>query len=55
VIGEIEEIQRRLSMALVERRDNLKNNVEKYQVTEMKNLKELRNNLDLELQNIQVS
>lgn len=41
-------------MALKERTEFLKNNVDKYQVTEMKNLKELRNNLDLELQNIQV-
>ncbi len=41
-------------MALKERTEFLKNNVDKYQVTEMKNLKELRGNLDLELQNIQV-
>ena len=41
-------------MALQERTDYLKNSVGKYLTTEMKNLKELKNNLDLELANIQV-
>ena len=54
MIAEIEEIHRRLSLALQERTDYLKNSVSKYLTTEMKNLKELKSNLDLELANIQV-
>ena len=54
VTNEIEEIHRRLSLALQERTDYLKNSVGKYLTTEMKNLKELKSNLDLELANIQV-
>lgn len=53
VIAEIDEIHRRLSLALQERTDYLKNSVNKYLITEMKNLKELKSNLDLELANIQ--
>merc|ERR1712173_224184 len=52
VCGEIDEIQRRLTMALKERTDYLKSSVDKYVITEMKSLKELKDNLDLEITNI---
>ena len=52
VLAEIDEIHRRLSLALQERTDYLKNTVNKYLHSEMKSLKELKNNLDLELANI---
>jgi len=52
VVGEIDEIQRRLTLALKERTDYLKNSMEKYVGAEMKNLKELKDNLDLEVTNI---
>jgi len=52
VIGEIDEINRRLTMALKERTDYLKTSVEKYVSTEMKSLKDLKDNLDLEITNI---
>ena len=53
VLTEIEEIHRRLTLALKERTDHLRTNVEKYLVNEMRVLKELKNHLDLELTNIQ--
>lgn len=53
VTGEIDEIHRRLSMALQERTDYLKSSVEKYLVSEIKEQKELKMNLDLEITNIQ--
>merc|ERR1712080_459524 len=52
VVVEIDEIQRRLTLALKERTDYLKTSVEKYVGSEMKNLKELKDNLDLEITNI---
>merc|ERR1719282_1379582 len=52
VVTEIEEINRRLTLALKERTDYLKTSVEKYVSTEMKSLKELKDNLDLEVTNI---
>ena len=52
VVTEIDEIHRRLTMALKERTDYLKSSVDKYVITEMKSLKELKDNLDLEITNI---
>merc|ERR1712025_574181 len=52
VVTEIEEINRRLTLALKERTDYLKTSVEKYVSTEMKSLKDLKDNLDLEITNI---
>merc|ERR1719347_2210624 len=52
VVTEIEEINRRLTLALKERTDYLKTSVEKYVSTEMKSLKDLKDNLDLEVTNI---
>merc|ERR1719342_1242147 len=52
VCGEIDEIQRRLTLALKERTDYLKSSVDKYVGQEMKSLKELKDNLDLEVTNI---
>merc|ERR1712012_104784 len=49
VCGEIDEIQRRLTLALKERTDYLKSSVDKYVGQEMKTLKDLKDNLDLEL------
>merc|ERR1719158_1196910 len=53
VVKEIEEINRRLTLALKERTDYLKSSVEKYVDNEMKSLKDLKDNLDLEVTNIQ--
>lgn len=52
VVIEIDEVHRRLSNALKERTDYLKSSVDKYLVSEMKDLKELKDNLDLEIANI---
>merc|ERR1719339_446265 len=52
VCGEIDEIHRRLTMALKERTDYLKSSVDKYVMTEMKSLKDLKDNLDLEVTNV---
>ena len=52
VVGEIDEINRRLTLALKERTDYLKSSVEKYVINEMKSLKDLKDNLDLEITNI---
>merc|ERR1712002_392901 len=52
VVTEIDEIHRRLTLALKERTDYLKSSVDKYVLTEMKSLKELKDNLDLEITNI---
>merc|ERR1711922_55109 len=46
VVTEIDEIHRRLTMALKERTDYLKSSVDKYVRTEMQSLKELKDNLD---------
>merc|ERR1719509_324536 len=53
VANEIDEIQRRLTLALKERTDYLKSSMDKYVNQEMKQLKELKMNLDLEITNIQ--
>jgi len=52
VVKEIDEINRRLTLALKERTDYLKSSVEKYVSNEMKSLKDLKDNLDLEITNI---
>eukprot|EP00096_Caligus_rogercresseyi_P009992 TRINITY_DN3507_c1_g1_i1.p1 TRINITY_DN3507_c1_g1~~TRINITY_DN3507_c1_g1_i1.p1 ORF type:complete len:463 (-),score=101.67 TRINITY_DN3507_c1_g1_i1:53-1441(-) len=52
VIRDIDEIQRRLSTALKERTDYLKASVETYLVSEMRDLKTLKSNLELELLNV---
>merc|ERR1712121_207401 len=52
VVTEIDEIHRRLTLALKERTDYLKSSVDKYVIQEMKSLKELKDNLDLEVTNI---
>lgn len=52
VVGEIDEIHRRLSNALKERTDYLKASVDKFMGTEMRSLKDLKDNLDLETTNI---
>merc|ERR1712223_502360 len=52
VVTEIDEINRRLTLALKERTDYLKSAVEKYVTNEMKSLKDLKDNLDLEVTNI---
>merc|ERR1739838_376613 len=52
VVTEIDEINRRLTLALKERTDYLKSSVEKYVSNEMKSLKDLKDNLDLEITNI---
>merc|ERR1719509_99200 len=52
VANEIDEIQRRLTLALKERTDYLKSSMDKYVNQEMKQLKELKDNLDLEVTNI---
>merc|ERR1712121_269157 len=53
VVTEIDEIQRRLSNALKERTDYLKTSVDKYVMAELKSMKELKDNLELEITNIQ--
>eukprot|EP00088_Acartia_fossae_P012961 TRINITY_DN1670_c0_g1_i3.p1 TRINITY_DN1670_c0_g1~~TRINITY_DN1670_c0_g1_i3.p1 ORF type:complete len:456 (-),score=185.09 TRINITY_DN1670_c0_g1_i3:151-1518(-) len=52
VVNEIDEVHRRLANALKERTDYLKTSVDKYLVSEMKELKDLKDNLDLEITNI---
>merc|ERR1712095_51556 len=52
VVKEIDEINRRLTLALKERTDYQKSSVEKYVSNEMKSLKDLKDNLDLEITNI---
>merc|ERR1711988_1829832 len=47
-----DEIHRRLTLALKERTDYLKSSVDKYVGQEMKTLKDLKDNLDLEVTNI---
>ena len=53
VNADIDEIHRRLTLAVKERCEYLKSSVDQYLTSELKNLKELRSNLDLELTNIQ--
>ena len=52
MVNEIDEVHRRLANALKERTDYLKTSVDKYLVSEMKELKDLKDNLDLEITNI---
>lgn len=53
VAGEIEEINKRLTKALKDRTDFLRNEVDRYLATELRNLTHLKDNLELELNNIQ--
>ena len=53
VNADIDEIHRRLTLAVKERCEYLKSTVDNYLTSELKNLKELHSNLDLELTNIQ--
>jgi len=53
VTADIDEIHRRLTLAVKERCDYLKTSVDQYLSSELKSLKELRASLDLELTNIQ--
>lgn len=50
--GEIEEINKRLAKALKDRTDFLRNEIDRYLATELKNLTNLKDNLELELSNI---
>ena len=52
--ADIDEIHRRLTLAVKERCDYLKSTVDNYLASELKNLKELHANLELEVTNIQV-
>jgi tripartite motif-containing protein 71 len=52
VAEEIDEIYRRLTKAVKERTDYLRNEMDKYMTTEMKNLSILKENLELEISNI---
>lgn len=51
--GEVDEIHKRLSKALKDRTDFLRNEVDRYLGTELRNLTNLKDNLELELANIQ--
>lgn len=53
VAGEVDEIHKRLSKALKDRTDFLRNEVDRYLATELRNLTNLKDNLELELANIQ--
>lgn len=53
VAGEVDEIHKRLAKALKDRTDFLRNEVDRYLATELRNLTNLKDNLDLELNNIQ--
>lgn len=53
VAGEIEEINKRLAKALKDRTEFLRNEVDRYLATELRNLTHLKDNLELELSNIQ--
>ncbi|XP_053609187.1 RING finger protein nhl-1 isoform X2 [Plodia interpunctella] len=53
VAGEIDEIHKRLLKALKDRTDFLRNEVDRYLATELRNLTHLKDNLELELSNIQ--
>ncbi|KAJ0176828.1 hypothetical protein K1T71_008007 [Dendrolimus kikuchii] len=53
VSGEIDEIHKRLSKALKDRTDFLRTEVDRYLATELRNLTNLKDNLELELSNIQ--
>lgn len=51
--GEVDEIHKRLAKALKDRTDFLRNEVDRYLATELRNLTHLKDNLELELSNIQ--
>lgn len=53
VTEEVEEIHRRLLKALKDRTEHLKNDIDKYATVEMRALDTLRDNLELEIANIQ--
>ncbi|KAL4708008.1 hypothetical protein ACJJTC_010624 [Scirpophaga incertulas] len=53
VAGEVDEIHKRLSKALKDRTDFLRNEIDRYLATELRNLTHLKDNLELELSNIQ--
>ncbi|XP_049290238.1 RING finger protein nhl-1 isoform X2 [Anopheles funestus] len=53
VSEEIDEIYRRLQKALKDRTDHLRNDMDKYMSTELKNVVSLKENLELEIANIQ--
>ncbi|XP_055700897.1 RING finger protein nhl-1 isoform X1 [Phlebotomus papatasi] len=53
VSEEVDEIYRRLSKALKDRSDHLRTEIDRYLGTELRNLTNLRENLDLEIGNIQ--
>jgi len=55
VLNEIEEMHNRLASVLRERTEFLKSSVDKYLNVESKTLKDLKDNLELELANIKVS
>lgn len=53
VAEEVDEIYRRLSKALKDRTEHLRNEVERYSGTELRGLIQLKENLELEISNIQ--
>ncbi|XP_048478366.1 RING finger protein nhl-1 isoform X2 [Plutella xylostella] len=55
VAGEVEEIHKRLAKALKDRTDYLRTEVDRYLATELRNLTHLKDNLELELTNIQAN
>ena len=55
VLTEIEEMHTRLTNVLKERTEFLKSSVDKYLIVESKTLKDLKENLELELANIKVN
>lgn len=53
VAEEVDEIYRRLSKALKDRTEHLRNEVDRYLSTELRGLIQLKENLELEIANIQ--
>lgn len=53
VSEEVDEIYRRLSKALKDRTDHLGGEIDRYLTTELKNLRNLKENLEIEISNIQ--
>ncbi|XP_060852940.1 RING finger protein nhl-1 isoform X3 [Rhopalosiphum padi] len=53
VTEEVDEIYRRLAKALKDRTDHLRGEIDRYLTTELKNLCNLKENLDIEISNIQ--
>lgn len=50
---EVDEVYRRMSKALKDRAEHLRSEIERYLSTELRNLTALKDNLDLEVANIQ--